>query len=125
MIMVLLSGCASQDPWTKGDTVWQGIAFATMIADANMTANIQHHPNIIEVGPIAKHALGQTPSTEGTWVYMGTVMLTNYLIARSLPKGWRTFWQVGAIYSHGAAVNNGHQLGLFSEPCTVYPCEEF
>jgi hypothetical protein len=123
IILVLLSGCASQDPWTRDDTVWQGIAFATMAMDAHMTTKIQDHPNIIENGPIAKHALGQTPSTGGTWMYMGTVMLSHYLIARALPHGWRTMWQVGGIYRHGMAIQNGRNLGLFNEPCTVNPCE--
>ncbi len=121
---LLLHGCASQDPWTTGDTVWQSIALATMAADAHMTTKIRDHPNIVESGPISTAFLGQNPDPEDVWLYMVTVGISHYLIARSLPSGLRTLWQVGAIYRHGMAVNDGHQLGLFSEPCTVHPCEE-
>ncbi len=124
--VVCLMGCAHQDAWTTGDTVWEGIYIATLVADAHMTAEIQNHPNIREAGTIAKHALGQNPGTGETWLYMTTVGISHYLIARALPRGWRTFWQVGGIYNHGTAVNHGNQIGLFGEPCTrnqeEHPC---
>ncbi len=126
ILILFLSGCASQDPWTKSDTVLQGITFATMIADAHMTSKIQYHPNIWENGFIAQHALGRNPSTSDTWQYMGVVMLSHYLVARALPEGWRTFWQVGAMWRHGSSVNTGHQSGVYGEPCTrhqeKHPC---
>ncbi|KKN65427.1 hypothetical protein LCGC14_0481470 [marine sediment metagenome] len=121
--ILLLTGCASQDPWTKGDTILEVIYVGTVIADGLMTSKIQDHPNIVEVGPIARHALGQNPSTTGTWLYMGTAALSHYLVAKILPRGWRTFWQIGGIYTHGSAVIDGQQLGIFSEPCTVHACE--
>lgn len=123
---MLFMGCAHQDPWTTGDTVLQGIYMAAVIADGHMTTQIQYHPNIREAGIIASEILGANPDTSDTWLYMGTLMITNYLIARALPQGWRSIWQVGTTVPHVLAVNDGHQMGLFGEPCTrhqkEYPC---
>ena len=104
--------------------MWQGIAFATMAADAYVSSNIHEHPNIIENGPIAGKVLGQNPEPEDVWIYMVTAGTFNYLIARALPEGWRTIWQVGAIWRHGAAANEGHQIGLTSQPCTTLTIPE-
>lgn len=124
--LVFLFGCASQDPWTTGDTVLQGIYTASALADGYMTTKIQDHPNIIENGMVAKEFLGPNPSTSDTWMYIGTLIITNYFIARALPTGWRSIWQVGTTTRHVLAVNHGHQIGLFGEPCTrnqeEHPC---
>ena len=124
---VLLSGCAHQDVWTTGDTVLYGIALATMAADAHMTTKIQDHPNIIENGTIAAHVLGPNPATDETWLYMTTVAVSTYFIARALPKGLRDIFLGVSIWRHGSAVNSGHQMGLYGEPCTRFqeehPCE--
>ncbi len=121
--IALLAGCANQDQWTRDDTVWQGILVATMVADGIQTARIQDHPNIIEKGPVARAFLGQNPSTADVVMYMTTLSITHYLVARALPRGWRTIYQVSNIWFHADAVNRGHQLGLWSEPCTVNACE--
>lgn len=124
--LMFLFGCASQDPWTKSDTVWQSIYTVSALADGYMTEKIQYHPNIEENGKVALHFLGPNPSTSDTWMYFGTLIITNYIIARALPEGWRTIWQVGTTTRHVLAVNTGHQIGLFGEPCTRFqeehPC---
>ncbi len=126
LMSLVLTGCAHSDPWTTGDTVWQGIYMATAIADGVATSRIHEHPNIIENGEIAGAFLGQNPDPEDVWLYIGTSMVAHYFIARALPEGWRTFWQVGGIWRHGMAVNEANQLGLFGEPCTrhqeEHPC---
>lgn len=126
ILLFFLVGCAHQDPWTTDDTVWQGIYTATALADAHMTTKIQDHPNIEESGSIAKQVLGPNPTTSDTWMYFGTVIISNYFIARALPEGWRRIWQVGTTTRHALAVNDGHQIGLFGEPCTrnqeEHPC---
>lgn len=125
-VVLLLGGCASQDPWTTGDTVWQGIYIATLLADGYMTTKVQDHPNIIENGPIASAFLGHNPSTSDVVWYITSAGVFHYIVARALPRGWRTFWQVGGIWRHGQGVNHGHQLGVFGEPCTrhqeEHPC---
>jgi hypothetical protein len=124
--LIILGGCAHSDPWTTGDTVLQTVYTASALADGYMTTKIQDHPNIIENGRIAKQFLGPNPSDSDTWMYIGTLIVTNYLIARALPQGWRSIWQVGTTIPHVLAVNSGHQMGLFATPCTrhqeEHPC---
>lgn len=122
-VILLLSGCASNDEWTRDDTAWEVIYATTALTDAWMSTKIKDHPNIIENGPIARPLLGLNPEPAEMYVYMGTVIVSHYLISRMLPEGWRRFWQVGGTIRHGLAINHGHQIGLFSEPCTVHPCE--
>ena len=124
--LLLCGGCAHNDPWTTGDTVWQGIYMATAIADGVATSRIHEHPNIIEAGEVASVFLGQNPDPTDVWIYIGTSMVVHYMVARALPKGYRTMWQVVGVWRHGNAVNNAHQMGLFGEPCTrhqdIAPC---
>lgn len=126
VLLLLLSGCASQDPWTTGDTVLQTLYTVSALADGHMTTLIQDHPNIEESGKVALQLLGPNPSDSDTWMYFGTLIISNYLIARMLPRGWRSMWQVGTTTRHVLAVNEGHQIGLFGEPCTrnqeEHPC---
>ena len=124
--VLMAQGCAHQDEWTTGDTVMQSIYTVSALADGYMTTKIQDHPNIEENGAVALHILGPNPSTSDTWMYIGTLIVTNYLIARALPEGWRSIWQVGTTTRHVLAVNHGNQIGLFGEPCTrnqeEHPC---
>lgn len=126
LALAVLAGCAHQDEWTSGDTVLQGILIATVAADAYQTTKIQDHPNIVENGTIARAFMGSNPSTSDVLLYMGTVSISQYLIARALPQGWRTIFQVGNIWIHGQAVNQGQQIGLWATPCTrnqeEHPC---
>lgn len=121
-----LAGCASQDEWTRRDTVFQGILVATVIADGIQTARIQDHPNIIESGTVASAFLGSNPSTTDVVLYMGTLSFSQWIIARALPRRWRTIWQVGNIWHHGLAVKHGDEAGLWATPCTrnqdIAPC---
>jgi hypothetical protein len=66
ILLPFLAGCAHQDEWTTGDTVWQGIYTAVLLADCYAANEIQHHPNIIEDGEIAK-------------MFMGTSLLGHFL----------------------------------------------
>ena len=126
ILLPFLAGCAHQDEWTTGDTVWQGIYTAVLLADCYAANNIQDHPNIIENGEIATMFMGQTPSTESVIGYCLTMGISNYVIARALPRGWRTIWQAGTATRHALAVNEANQLGLFATPCTrhqeEHPC---
>lgn len=124
-LLVFLSGCAHQDEWTRQDTWMQVALTAVIAADGYGTTKIQDHPNIIENGQIAKYALGRNPGDSDVWMYMTTVAISHYLIARALPKGWRSIWQGYYIARHGLAVNKGHQIGLFSQPCTTPVAKEF
>lgn len=120
-----LTGCAHSDPWTKSNTILEGIYLATVVTDGVMTAKIQDHPNIVENGLIARNFLGPNPNSSDVWQYMATVALSHWLIARALPLGWRAIWQGAGIVTTGRAINKGHQMGLFSEPCTTPVAKEF
>lgn len=105
-----LFGCAHQDEWTKTDTYMQAVVTAAYAADAYTTSKIQYHPELREEGP-AHFALGRQPSTSDTWMYFGTLAITNYFISRALPAKWRPFWQSVNIVAHGSAAFTNCQLG--------------
>lgn len=109
--LTLCSGCAHSDPWTPRDTWMQVGVTAVYAADAYTTSKIQHNPPLIEVG-LARHALGRYPGTSETYMYFGTLMLSNYLISRALPARLRPYWQGANMAAHGKAVIVNCQAGL-------------
>lgn len=109
ILSVPLVGCAHQDEWTSRDTKFQIAVTIAMAADGYTTSKIQYTDGMEETGP-AKQFLGLQPSTPDTWMYMGTLMISSYLISRALPDGWRPYWQGAQIAGFGfAAVNNCEQ----------------
>ncbi len=112
LVIILLQGCAHSDPWSKQDTVLQSVYTATLLMDAMQTSQIQHRPDLIEVGPVANHFLGDNPSSRDTVMYFGTLAVSNWMISRALPKEWRPYWQGANIAMHGSAVFNNCDLGL-------------
>ena len=112
IILALLSGCAHQDEWTTRDTWLQIGVTATLAADAYTTSKIQYDPWIEEVGPIAKHVLGRQPSTSDTYMYFGTLAISNYFITRALPAKWRPYWQGYEIAVHGSVAIKNCKLDL-------------
>lgn len=119
---ITLSSCATEE-WSRADTAWQLAHLGVVIADAHMTSKIQNHPNIVEVGPVARHFLGANPEQPNTFIYFATVEIFHWGVARMLPSGWRRLWQVGGIYMHSEVVLSGYKIGLFDKPCTAIPCE--
>ena len=112
VVVVLASGCAHQDDWSKRDTYMQLGVTAVLAADAYTTSKIQYAPTIYESGPLANKVLGRQPSTSDTYMYFGTLMITNYLISRALPAKWRPYWQGWEMSAHGYSVVNNCNLGL-------------
>lgn len=107
-----LLGCAHSDPWTTRDT-WMQVGVTTMlVADAITTSRIQDAPGVYEAGPLASKVLGSQPSTSDTYLYFGTIIITNYFITRALPAKWRPYWQGWEIAVHGYAVHNNCSKGL-------------
>ena len=105
-----LFGCAHSDQWTKTDTTMQLIVTAAYAADAYTTSKIQYDPTMQEEG-LARHVLGRQPSTSDTYMYFGTLMLSNWLISRALPAQWRPFWQFTNFAAHGGAAIANCQQG--------------
>jgi hypothetical protein len=112
LTILLISGCAHNDPWTTRDTVMQ-VGVTTILAyDAVTTSRIQGCENCYERGAVAKRFLGSQPSTSDTYMYFGTLAISNYLISRALPAKWRPYWQGANIVIHGEAVINNCRLEL-------------
>ncbi len=111
LLVLILTGCAHSDPWSRQDTVLQSVVTATLVIDAIQTSEIQNHPDI-EEGGFARHALGAQPSSSDTWMYFGTVAISHYLISRALPKKWRPFWQGGMIAVQTKTIISNCALGL-------------
>ena len=110
--VLFLFACASNDPWTRQDTIRPVGVTAVMLGDAISTANIQYQANTWEAGPIAKQFLGPQPSTSDTAMYFGSLIISNAVITRWLPAKWRPYWQGWEIAVHGYAWYNNCDLGL-------------
>lgn len=110
-IMFVLTGCAHQDEWTKQDTAMFIGASAAMVIDAVTTARIQYRPGIYEAGNI-RYVLGSQPSTSDTYLFFGTLIISNYFITKALPAKWRPYWQGSVIAIHSYAVRNNCELDL-------------
>ncbi len=111
ILVMLLSGCAHENPWTKQDTVRQSAVVVTMAYDAYLTTQLQYCNGAYESGFIAERILGSQPATSDTYQYFATSMVTSYLIARALPAKWRPYWQVFEIGVHGYSINTHRKLG--------------
>ena len=108
-LLASMQGCAHSDQWTKTDTTMQLIVTAAYAADAFTTSRIQDCPGLREEG-LARHALGRQPSTSDTYLYFGTLAISNYFISRALPANWRPFWQFSwSILHGGTAIANSQR----------------
>lgn len=110
--ILLLSGCAGTNNWSKQDTTLQWIVTGTYVIDAIQTSEIQYRDDIYEDG-FAKNFLGRQPSTSDTWQYFGTVALSSYIISYYLPPRWRPYWQGAQIAVETKTIfsNCAHGLG--------------
>lgn len=108
----LVGGCAHQDDWTRRDTVMQVGVTVVLVADAVTTSRIQYYPDVFEAGPVARKVLGLQPDTSDTYLYFGSLIVSNYLISRALPARWRPYWQGWNMAEHGYSVINNCRLGL-------------
>lgn len=112
LAVLLLTGCAHSDPWTTRDTVMQVGVTVVLAYDARTTSQIQYCDTCYERGKIAKVFLGSQPSTSDTYLYFGTLAISNYFISRALPAKWRPYWQVGSAIPHAIAINGNCERGL-------------
>jgi hypothetical protein len=114
LVSLLASGCAHTDAWSRQDTVLQLAYTSVVVLDAVQTSEIQYRADLVETGPVALHVLGASPSTSDTWQYFTTVAIGNWLIARALPRKWRTIWQGASLAYHVPVVVNNCKHDL---PC--------
>ena len=110
-MLVALSGCAS-DKWTKEDTQFE-IAYQLVNAvDAYTTTQIHRTPGIIEVGWPTRQLLGPNPDPHEALLLHATYGLSHYIIAMSLPRKWRRYYQGGTTAFQTHAVINNCRNGL-------------
>lgn len=112
LAVLLLTGCAHSDPWSKRDTVLYGVTLGVLAADAYTTSRIQYTAGVYEVGPVARRVLGSQPRTSDTVMYFGTLAVSNYFIGRALPAKWRPYWYGLGIAHHGYVIRNNCNDGL-------------
>lgn len=115
LTMIVLSGCAHEDRWTRTDTGLYGAYVTTLVADGKTTSRIKDYPCLQESGIVARHILGAQPSNKDTAMYFGTLAISSYFIARALPKTMRKIYLSGNIAIHGYA--SASNYSSFAEGC--------
>ena len=111
-IVLLLSGCANIDPWTKRDTLGQIAATIAIAGDGVSSIKIRETENVSEHGAIARRIMGPQPTKEDLLLYHTTLAVSSYFIARALPASWRPYFQTIEVGIHGYAWYNNCQLEL-------------
>jgi len=111
LLLLMLTACAHNDSWDRTDTGLYSAYAVAAIADGYTTTQIQYH-DVEEKNPIARTLLGSNPSTADTWQLTTSMMLCNYLIARSLPSTWRKRYLATWAIGHGIATVNNCNHGL-------------
>ena len=62
--------------------------------------------------------IGKNPQTSDLWQGYATFAISNYFIARMLPREWRKFYLGGWTVGHSiATINNCMELGKRDDPC--------
>ncbi len=115
-LVLLLSGCAHDDPWTRRDTVYELTYIIAVAADAYSTTQIQYNENLIERQPITRAVLGANPSTSSTWQYFTSMAITHYLISQALPQEYRRWWQIGGTTYHSYFAFKNCDFGICGRP---------
>ena len=110
--LMLFTGCATTDDWTRTDTLLEVAFQVSNAADAYTTSRIQHRADIHEGNAITARFIGEQPSDGDTAVYFATLGISHWLISRSLPKKWRPWYQAPTAAYSAWLVTSNCQLGL-------------
>lgn len=112
----MLTGCSVLEPpadWSGRDTALEvGYQLVNAI-DYRQTRDIQHHPNISEFNNLTLALVGNNPSNSETATVFATYALSHYLIAKSLPRKWRPWFQGGTLALSASYVAGNCDLDLF------------
>lgn len=111
LVVLIASGCAHQDEWTRRDTAMQLGVTGLVAYDAHLTANLRNS-GFEEVGPVARLVIGRSPDPADAYVYMASFALFYYLVSRSLPAKWRPYWQGFKMLDHAYGINQHCLDGL-------------
>lgn len=96
-------------PWTKADTAFEVTGAALHIADWGQTVWIARHPRLqSETNPV----LGKHPTTARVHAYFAVTLVGHALIARALPRPYRTAWQAVWIGVEAMHVETNRAMGI-------------
>ncbi len=110
--LLLASGCAHEDKWTKRDTAMQ-VGLAVLVAyDAHLTAHLKETDGFTEGGNLSRRVLGRTPEASDTYMYLGSAAVFYFLVSRALPAKWRPYWQAFNMLQHAHRVTRHCLDGL-------------
>lgn len=107
MSVIALSGCAANGEWTRRDTIMEVTWQAVNVLDAVSTSRLEDTPDwhlverdgvtyrrrLEEHSPLTRAVIGPRPSSEDVYMWMTTVAISHWLIARALPPKWRPWYQ--------------------------------
>ena len=111
-VVLVMSGCAHQDEWTRRDTWGQVAATIAIAGDGVSSVGIRETDNVHEAGFVASRVMGLQPTKSDLFLYHTSLIITSYFIARALPASLRPYWQGIEVGAHGYAWYNNCELGL-------------
>lgn len=106
LIAALLLSAGPGNEWTRQDTVLELAFVAVTAVDALQTAT-DIAPRCLEANPL----LGHCPSAAKVFGMIGAGVVAHALIARVLPRKYRTIWQSAWIGVETATVARNHWVG--------------
>lgn len=108
LFLLLISGCASSEPWTSKDTKHYIAYVAAASLDTYSTTRlISDWPNTEESNPVIVWTFGQRPSQDELIVGLIVTATANFFIARALPDKYRRKYLAAWTFGHSAlAINN-------------------
>lgn len=108
-LLVLFSGSAWADEWTKADTYREGVFVGLMILDTAQTRYIAKHPEVFHE---TNKLEGAHPSVGRADNYGIMMTLGHAYIATLLPSGYRKAWQYFWIGIETDAVVHNYKIGI-------------
>ena len=124
-VLSMCTGCAVNGDWSRRDTVLEVSWQVVNVLDAVSTSRLEDSPDwtllndgtgrrrrLEEASPITRAVIGPRPSKEDVYMWMATVGISHWLIARSLPPKWRPWYQGASILVSGEAVIGNCEHGL-------------
>jgi len=107
-MVFLLVGTAFAGEWTTQDAMMQGALSLSLGVDYLQTIEITRNDNYYETNLI----LGKHPTKTDVGLYFSGCLVGSYLIARALPRRYRTIFQGIVIGGQISTIIRNYQLGI-------------
>lgn len=105
-ILIIMTGCASRDPWTRKDTYRHAVMTGLMAIDWQQTKEADKNPDKYrEINPLI---------WDTDW-YFGCSWLFKTGVTRALPAKYRPWWQYVCIGTSAGCVATNWTVGLHGE----------